>query len=214
MFEIAFIDFDETLFNRYDFKKKIADFFMSLGVTREDYEKSYLLSRNTYSPKINDYSFEEHIEFLQNFGYNFDCKNTLKELNKIFLKIKLADDADYFLNNMKKFSQKNILLSVGQKDFQMKKIRFTNVKKYFDKVQVLDGGKEVYLNKVLKKNKQYLFINDDIKENILIKNFFNNVVVISKTDLKKYSLEDYKKSQIPFFNTLTEIFEYVQTKYQ
>lgn len=214
MFETVFIDFDKTIFDCYDFEKKLSNFFLSLGITKEDYEKSYLSSLHSYSKTRYDYSLEEHLKIVLSYGYKLDFKKELKELNKLFSEIKLFDDSEFFLENMKKNMKKNILLSAGEKKFQIKKIKAVKIKKYFDKIKIVDGEKEKYLQKIIKKDKQYLFINDNLRENILIKNFFTNVVVISKADFKKYSLEDYKKSQIPFFNSLTEIFEYVQEKYQ
>ncbi|MFA7245417.1 MAG: hypothetical protein WC070_04555 [Candidatus Magasanikbacteria bacterium] len=206
------IDFDDTLFDTQKFKQELASSLLSLGIGEklfwQTYAEARILSDGNFS-----YSFERHASILDREG--FDYKQVLDNLNKVKEKINnfLFEDAIYFLESLKESKQDLYLLSLGDENFQKLKVEECRISKYFKQAFFRGKDKELVVKEILAENKDskdsnVFFINDKIEESQKIKNDFPEVKVILKQAVT-LTEEEYKKSGLKYFKTLTEIKEYV-----
>jgi len=208
MFDFAFVDLDDTLYNTYLLKEDIFGCFADCGVTKEDYRLSY--NKAVFGPVIGyfDYTFKKHADILREMNYSVP-DSTVEKLNNLVKKNYNDINAEQFILDLKKISQKVILLTAGKKDFQQQKIDSTGLEKYFDQVVIIDGGKSQAIVDVAGQSQKILFINDNLKENIEIKKNLPYVLVLAKKHKALWEDDDYKKSEeLPYFDSLTEIRDY------
>ena len=76
----------------------------------------------------------------------------------------------------------------------------------------VNGSKEFVLGKLLKKvtDKKIWFINDRIDQTKELAVKFKRITPILKFSVEQGTLADYKNSGLPYFKTLTEIYNYVK----
>lgn len=128
------------------------------------------------------------------------------------LKELLFSDASSFLHFLKTVNQKIILLSFGEFSFQSKKINATGIAKFFDEIVITPDNKELALEKILKQfddETGVWFLNDKIEETRKILEHFPKLKPILKKS-PQFTDEEYCSSQMPCFDTLTEIQKYVE----
>ena len=102
MFNFAFVDWDDTIYNTVAFKADIFGIFAKHGASEEDIIETFRRSLCTVAPHQYDYTFEEHTQFLRDLGY--ELPNTVEEeLNALFYKDYLFSDAKDFLQFLKIF---------------------------------------------------------------------------------------------------------------
>jgi FMN phosphatase YigB (HAD superfamily) len=209
MFDYAFVDFDKTIFDCARFETDIKAVFANYGVTPEDYCSTYLRSLCTVHPQEYDYSFEEQIKFLCELGY--DLKNNILEELNVLLQTNqyLFADTVSFLNWLKSVAQKMVLLTAGDRDFQLKKIDASGIGDYFYDTVVLNGFKEQYLKNIIKAGDQVLFVNDSLRENLAVKSSLPDILIAGKLPPGRYDSDDIQASGVLYFDTLTEIKDYV-----
>ncbi len=208
MFNHAFVDWDDTVYNTVALKADIFDIFTKHGATEKDILDTFRKSLCTIAPHQYDYTFEEHTQFLRDRGYNLP--NTVEEeLNSLFYKDYLFSDTGMFLQFLKSISNKVILLSAGDKKFQMSKINDSGIVDIFDEVVVLSGGKEKYLGENYSNDKIF-FVNDNLRENLSVKQEVPSALVVTKLNAARYSEEEAGAIGAPYFKTLSEIKQYVE----
>ena len=209
MFQYGFIDFDDTLFKTYVFKEDIFGCFARCGVTREDYAKTY--KQAVFGPVEGyfDYTFEKHADILRELGYQI-LDNTINELNDLLKNDYNDDQTVKFLLDCRKFTDKLILLTAGEPKLQQKKIDASGLAKYFDQIIIIDGGKSQKITDVVGSAKKIYYINDNIKENIEIKNNLPNILIVALKHRKLWEGDNYEKMNLPYFDTLEEIKNYVE----
>lgn len=208
MFDYSFIDLDDTLFNTHLFKKDIFGCFAKYGVNAEAFGISY--KQAVFGPMIGyfDYTFKKHADILREMNYEIPDR-IVDELEDLFKKNYNDFQAEQFLVDIKKVSGKMILLTAGEKNIQEKKIASTGLAKYFDAIEIIDGGKTQKILDIAGQDKKILFINDNLTENIQIKNDLSSVLIVAKKHRDKWDGDDYEKNNLPCFNTLNEIKDYV-----
>lgn len=208
MFDYSFIDLDDTLFSTYIFKKDIFGCFAMCGVTPEDYQTTY--KQAVFGPVVGyfDYTFKKHADILREMGYEIPDQ-TVDDLNNLFKKDYKDSQAEEFLVTLKKVSNKLILLTAGDKNMQQKKIDSTGLAKYFDEVVIIDGGKGPKIIDIAGEAEKVLFVNDNLIENLQIKNELPKVLVVAKKNPTLWTEEDYQTAGMPYFHTLNEIKDYV-----
>jgi len=207
MFEYSFVDLDDVLYNTYLRKDDIFEIFERAGVSAEDCEKSY--KQAVFGPLVGyfDYTFKKHADILWEMGYSIPDK-VLVELDGLFDKDYFDVQAKQFLVDMKKLSEKLILLTAGERVTQERKLKAIDTSLYFDKVVIIDGGKTQKILDIAGNKKNILFVNDNLQENIQIKKDLPYVLVVAKKHKVLWEGDDYSKYNMPCFDTLKEIQEY------
>lgn len=208
MFDYTFIDLDKTLFDCRRLEEEIWKICERVGVARDDYWVTYRKALCTVNPKQFDYTFEEHLKFLADLGYKLDGK-VLTELEKLLQNNYLFSDSLDLIKFLREKSRQLILLTAGDVEFQRKKIANSKITDFFDEVKILSGYKEKYVAEKFQGNKKGLFVNDSLRENLLIKSDFPEILVITKLYHGSRHEEEVKKSGLPYFYTLSEIKDYV-----
>jgi FMN phosphatase YigB (HAD superfamily) len=208
MFNYSFIDLDATIFETALFIQDAKKIFLSHNVKDSDFENS--LSKAVYGENGNfyNYNFENHVGVLSKEGYNLPTA-IITDLNKLFKKNYQAKDVEKFLKFIKKISHKTILLSIGDVDLQKRKISSAQVENFFDEIYIIHEKKEDLLKQKNLNQENFLFINDNVKENSLIKEKFPNALIVARLNPRKEEVE-YRASGIPYFKTLIEIKQYVE----
>ena len=135
-----------------------------------------------------------------------------RELAESELAKLLLPDAFLFLHYLKTSNHKLILLSLGDLEFQNKKINATGIANFFDEIIITPDSKELILEKILKQfdgEKDIWFVNDKIKETKKIIQYHPKLKPILKMS-PMFAKEEYELSQMPHFSTLTQIQQYVE----
>jgi len=205
------IDLDNTLMDTAGhFKNTRVKDLENLGITRELYEKTYTLARNGSEGKA-VYSNARHAKVLSYEGY--DEEQVLNLLNKTLdsqeIKRFLYSDTISFLENLKKFDLPMLLLTLGNPEFQEEKIKALELDKYFDRVILTNQEKIIKLEEILKTmtDRPAWFINDRILENVEASKL-KGVNVLQK-QYKFVGTDEYEETGLPYFKTLTEIYDYI-----
>jgi hypothetical protein len=165
---------------------------------------------------IATYSTRRHAQILAEHG--FDEEQVVKELETTTspeaLSKLLYPDAHDFLKKLKSFGEPMVLLSLGDSEFQMLKVQGSGIEAYFDRVFVVNDTKEHVVAELLAyvKDKKIWFVNDWVQQTLEIKNKFPQLHYILKQSPEGGSDEQYAKSGLPYFKTLTQIYEYIASK--
>lgn len=209
-FDFGFIDLDDTIYDTKKFKEDIYKVFQPLGIGYEDFIRAY--RRAAELPKLGyfHYTFEKQIEAVREFGIEVPDA-VLAKLNGLLAKNYIISDAKEFLAYLKRICGKVILLTAGTRDFQARKIEAIQAARLVDEVNQIDGGKDEVLRPLVENNKMILFINDNLDENIMIKNAFPAIEVLTKFNSSYWTDDDCEKSGLPWFKTLKDIQEYLQS---
>ncbi len=203
------IDLDSTLYKSHNLGTHCKKVFLSFGIDSELFESSSHRAVHGINGDYFDYSFENHIDLLLQMGCVLPKEELIEKLNEVFEENHVIDDAVFFLESLKKTNKKLILLTAGNKNFQYKKIENAQIQKYFDEIIVVHGEKEKFIEENIQKEGKIFFINDNLKENIKVKEYHPDVVVVTKRNARKNTEEEWKQSGIPHFETLTEILNHI-----
>lgn len=212
MFDYVFVDLDDTIFNTRQFKADIFKILSVFGVKEDDFNLSYKTAAEAPMFGYYDYTFEKQLEALRQMGYVLDDKIIIT-LNSLFNNNYAVSDAEDFLQFLQCKAKEIILLTAGNHFFQDKKIRNTYLLKYFDRMKIIDGGKDLILERInLDKNK-VLFVNDNLEENKIITQKFPQVLVLSQVNTTYWTVDDYKNAGLNYFENLKSMKEFLN-KYQ
>lgn len=187
-----YIDFDGTLFNNNLHYHKIINILKIYNI-QEEYINN--LTKNKYYKNLDNLAKE----IINN--NNLD-KSILKEINTIYSKDLIFKDTIPFLE--KYHNQHDlILLTLGTKNYQLKKIKSSNISKYFKEIIITNKDKS-------KLNIDYhnsIFIDNNPKE---LKKFYNSkakYLIRIKRDIDKYSKINLDINNIPEFINFNELLE-------
>jgi|GEM_PF-6789866 len=205
------LDFDNTLYNTHSMVEEISKILERFGVSTNHIQKSLDLAVRGISGSDYNYTFELHKQILEEMGYE-NLQNLIPELENIFAQKFIFEDTLFFLDELKKQQEKIILLTAGNENFQNKKIDNANIREYFEDIYIIKKGKEKIIQELSMQENLLYCVNDSLYENIQIKNFVEGVKVITKFNKEKYTEEECANSKIPYFNTLTEIIQYVRNQ--
>ena len=187
-----YIDFDGTLFDTTKLYKQFLNVFHKYNIEKEYIEK-YL--NEAYEKDKNFDTLSKKI-IKDN---NLDSK-ILDELNKIYSEDLVFKDTIPFLE---KYSKKYnlILLTLGTKNYQQKKINASNISKYFKEIIITNTDKS-------KLNIDYsngIFIDNNPKE---LEKFYNSKathLIRIKRNTDKYSKLNININNIPEFIDFEEL---------
>lgn len=226
IFQNAFIDFDHTIYNTWQFTQDVYSVLVRFGIPRDTATETMKTAIYGDSGGYFDYTFERHLGLISALGYSFHESTLLQELQSLLSSSYQADDAEYFLEWMKGNSKRVILLTAGNESFQRLKLKTTNLLPYFDEVKILQEKKEDFVRDrvvVLREQKadairglddgihRHIFVNDELQQNILVHKQFPNVLVLTKRHPVKYTDHELETTGIPYFDTLSDIMRYVQS---
>ncbi|MBD3310996.1 MAG: HAD hydrolase-like protein [Candidatus Magasanikbacteria bacterium] len=203
------LDFDHTLYDTHLLSKSMKSVFLSYDILLDDFEKSYKLAIYGENGNYVNYTFERQLKILKKIGYSFDYNGVLDKLDALLEENRLFDDTIDFLEFIKNLGLKNILLTAGNDKFQKKKIEAVGISDYFDDIKFVHNGKEKLVKSFFSPQNKLFFINDNLQENLAVKNTVAEVEVLTKKNQYKNTEEELIKSGIPFFNNLTDIKKYV-----
>lgn len=186
-----YIDFDGTLFNSNKLYHEFINLFTKQNIEEENIKN--FINRIYKNSKNFDIIAKKLID-----KYNLNS-NILKDLEKLYSKDLVFKDVIPFLE---KYHQKYdlILLTLGTKKYQLKKINISNLSKYFKDIIITNNDKS-------KLNIDYtkgIFIDNNPLE---LKKFYNskasNLIRI-KRNIDKYSKIDLDIN-IPEFKTFEDL---------
>ncbi len=207
------IDLDDTLLDTQAFKQVRINALQNLGVSEELYKKSY---QEAYIDKsgISVYNSFVHAEALAKYGFTKEKILHALQQTEINLKNLVFTGAEELLNFLRELGQKLILLSLGERSFQEMKITQTGLAKYFDVIFTMNDSKEYEIEKFLSDfpYEEAWLINDKVEETKELKTLFPILKPLLKVS-PVFSRQEYEASGLPFFNSLTEIQQYVRDQY-
>lgn len=166
---IYVFDLDNTLLDSIKLKK-------SLAAIMHFSENEFKISRDKYfAGKNNLYSPLQHVKILYE-----KREISLKQRKKFLEDIKkMAANVDTFIfpevkKILKSLSGRNndlVLLTHGDLSWQRLKLKHMSIKKFFNKIIITDKDKIKKLRFLKNINEKIVVINDNVKENLLIKKY-------------------------------------------
>lgn len=211
--DAAFIDFDDTLYDTHTLTQDMQDIFSAYGVSGGDFEAAFLRAVHGSSRQYFNYTFDLHLQILRDMGYVLPDAEIIPRLQSLIQESYQAPDAESFLLYLKDRSRRLILLSAGNESFQRERLAATTLAPYFDDVLIIQERKDAAVEDYVRRVGRYLFVNDDVAQNMQIQKKFPHVVVVTKRHPVKYSEDELRASGIPYFFTLTDIKTYVEQTY-
>ena len=187
-----YIDFDGTLFNNGKHFQKIINIFKKYNITK-DYIHN--LTNNKHYKNMDNLAKEIII------NNNLD-KSIIKEINTIYTEELIYKDIIPFLEKYQN-QYDLILLTLGTKKYQLKKIKSSNISKYFKEIIITNKDKSK-LNIDYQNN---IFIDNNPKE---LKKFYNSKakhLIRIKRNNDKYSKIDLDINNIPEFTSFNQLLE-------
>lgn len=203
------IDFDDTLFDTQRFKTARLHALSALGVTDEDFWKSYQDAGCPDNGQFT-YSNERHAQMLTHYGYDIEIiLDTLKKTIENLQPYLFADTLS-FLTGLKETEQPMVLLSLGDPAFQELKVKSSGIHKHFDRMFMVKDAKETVLQHLFEsiEPQHVWFINDKVHETERLLKIYPQMRCVLKRPMH-IDRQKYIDSGLPYFDSLTEINTYV-----
>ncbi len=201
------VDFDDVLLDTMAYKESRIIALEKIGISRDLYNE-------TYKQVYYNYTHQAHALALSEHGFSYDA--VLQILDKCLQNVGqfIFSDTHDFLNFLKSYKKKMILLTIGVPEIQEFKVEATGIRKYFDKIVTTIEPKEKALLKFSSeiKNDSWFF-EDKVKETLIVLGEFSQLNVVLKQGSYISEIE-YEQSGLPYFKTLTEIQQYVRENYE
>lgn len=204
------IDFDDTLFDTAKYKKAKVQSLLDIGVSEEDFWKSYERARNAGEQVV--YNNTRHAKELEKEGYAFEqILEVLSTVDESLYEFVFPDTLD-FLFSMQESGREMILLSLGEESFQRKKVESAGIQDFFDEIHFVSDSKHAVIEKLLSRVQEdfAIFINDKVKESLSLQESFPTLHSILKVSAT-IAIEEYEDSFLPYFYSLEDVQNYVKT---
>ncbi len=204
------IDFDDTLINTNAQKHERLRLLKEVGVSEELFWETYQKARmNEFGQVV--YSHRRHAQILKEFGFDEEKIFSLSESITLRSKEFLFTDAVHFLESVKKTGQPMILLSLGDPEAQERRVKKTEIETFFDRIFFVNDTKVHVVKQLLDHHKpeKVWFINDKVKETLDVVASCPQVTAVLR-QTPNISVEEYEASGLPYFQTLSEILDYVK----
>ncbi|HBW73711.1 MAG TPA: hypothetical protein DEF59_00385 [Candidatus Magasanikbacteria bacterium] len=203
------IDFDDTLFHAYRFKRMLCESANRFGFSKEEFWSTYKQTRDSRHGMLS-YTFARHAENLYALHSDFATaqelenafKNVLENENFVF------DDAPAFLNFLKNQGKTLILLSLGDPVFQNNKVVKSGLAHFFDHIEFVDTNKLNVIPDLVDEREPVYFLNDKVLETKEIFEHYPHWFPLVR-ERADYSLNDYEESGMPSFKNLAAVQDYL-----
>lgn len=208
------IDFDDTIFNtRPGFRRLRLAALAPFGISEELFNET--ANRARVGPSGGAcYTNERHAARLAEHGqFDYDkivaalatCQTSEK------LRTLLFPDTISFLENLKKFGEPMVLLSLGDEEFQYQKVKGAGLGQFFDRMFFVNDTKEHVVGELLGavSDASVWFINDRIVDSLVLHQRYAPRLRVVLKKAPERPVEEYIKSGLPRFETLTEIYGYI-----
>lgn len=210
IFDISFLDFDNTLYDTHTLDMLVREAFLRYGVGAEDHDRAFFLALHGETGGYFNYSIDLHIKNIQDLGYDIPTDLIRSEVTALFDGVHQFEDAEAFLQCLRDRSRIIVLLTAGDEATQRRKLSMTTLAPFFDEVVILHEKKETVVERIAGRSARSLFVNDDVAQNMLIQKKFPRVLVLTKRHPVKYTDEELRASGIPYFSTLADMQTYVE----
>lgn len=208
------VDFDDTLFNSFVFKKDRFEAAHQFGVPLELFLETYWQNR-TNPDGTTSYTNERHAAALAAHGFPEDkIARAFAEITKPrALQKYLFPDTIAFLDFLKQTGKPVVLLSHGDPTSQELKVRGVGIHDAFDRVFFVDGPKAPTVGELLNevRERPVWFINDKVGETQEIQKEFKELNIVLK-QAEQFAEKEYQESGLPYFKTLQEIQKFLDKK--
>jgi len=151
-----FIDFDGTLFDTRHLKTDLFNTFGSMGFTEDQIELTYKKACEDYI-----YSPIEQLQLLQNFK-KCDIQEVIEKIESLYKKVPdyLFKDTVDFLMNLNREKYEVSLLTLGDEEFQKKKVKSSGIEEYFDNIYYCRNQKWIFLKELVDLDEKFFIIDD------------------------------------------------------
>lgn len=214
IFHTSFVDFDNTLYNTHQFVQDVVACLGRHGIPHNVARSTLEAAVHGKTGAYYDYTFAGHVALLAERGYPLKLAAVVDELSALLKNHYQEPDAEVFLRELRKYSERVVLLTAGSEAFQGQKLASTTLGSLLDDVHVLHAGKGEYVRSVIDSlespSKRSVFINDNLPENISVRRLCPEAAVVTKRHPTRYTKEELDASGIPYFDTLTGILHYIE----
>ena len=203
-------DFDRTLFDTAQFEADLSAIFLRFGVPATLFKSSMRAAMLIQNEDLNfDYTFEKHLAVLKSLGFDLP-REILSELNSLVGPHYVFVGVKAMLEFVRPRVESLLLLTAGNPEFQKMKVDKSGLADFFTECIYLHTGKEKIVQDYLTKGR-LIFVNDNMKENEIIRTQCLEAQIVGKRALDRDSRELADASGLPYFDSISELFLYLQT---
>lgn len=153
-----FIDFDKTLFDTNQVRERLVRIFGQFGFSKDEIDQTYLAE--SLDGKFSPERQAKRLNGIRSFNLKvaeLKIKSMIFDSNKL-----LYSDSIDFLDNIDRNKYEVDLLSYGNMEFQMRKVKHSGISDKFDNVYITDIEKQIYLKDVVRGDEEFIVIDDKI----------------------------------------------------
>lgn len=161
------LDFDGTLFDTAAFREQIYDVFIKSGYDLQDIRSSWIAECMDYK-----YSPEGQFQRLLDIKHSND-KLVKARLDNLYAGTKrfVYEDVEDFMTSVDRSKYEVDMLTLGDLDFQARKVKESGLADLFDNIFICDMQKWDFLTNIVKPRDYFVMIDDraDTLENVKAK---------------------------------------------
>jgi len=170
-----FIDFDGTIFQTKKFETAFFDVLIRAGIPETELRSTYQVECLTYKFSLKNLVTKLH----QRFNFNF--KLTMARLDVLFENIPdkyIYPDVESFFNKINRTNYSIELITLGDPEFQKKKVERSNLLQFFDHAYFVIEQKWLWLVKYVDVRNQFIIIDDRGDTIYEVKKRFKNALAL------------------------------------
>ncbi len=212
MISMFIIDFDDTLFETEKYKIARMEALRSIGISEADFWETYQQARNDDNGLF-AYSDERHAQMLARRGYDEVRILEFLQASTQGAVAFLDTEAHQFLQDLQSYHEPLVLLSLGDPATQGLKVKAAGIAHYFERLFLVEENKQAAVQELLDHvvpEKTVWLINDKPQETAELAKAFPRLKAVAKMS-PRFTAHDYEVAGVPWFQTLSEISQYVRT---